>query len=206
MERLREVSLFVRNLAGRASWQAYVAGFWRWVRAGIGDAPLLNRFALHLVVVFLAVGVVAIGQFSLPEVDFFLPTPTPAPDSWRAHRHQHPYPIAAPTDLSAATSRCSRPRCPTPSWPSGRPTVGHHLHRPAQRQHLGHCPGLWPESRDGSVGQSQGGAGARLAQRGPGARDPAGGRHLLYGPGGRHGRKAGQNLPDLGRQRSSTLR
>jgi len=41
---------------------------------------LFSRFALHLVVVFLAVGVVAITQVTLPEVDFLLPTPTPAPD------------------------------------------------------------------------------------------------------------------------------
>jgi murein DD-endopeptidase MepM/ murein hydrolase activator NlpD len=46
----------------------------------VDDDPLLNRLALHLVVVLLAVGVVAISQFRLPEVDFLLPTPTPAPD------------------------------------------------------------------------------------------------------------------------------
>jgi murein DD-endopeptidase MepM/ murein hydrolase activator NlpD len=58
----------------------HLAQFLCWVRAGIGDGPLLSRFALHLVVVFLAVGVVAISQVSIPEIDFRLPTPTPAPD------------------------------------------------------------------------------------------------------------------------------
>jgi murein DD-endopeptidase MepM/ murein hydrolase activator NlpD len=45
----------------------------------IGDGSLLNRFALHLVVVLLALGVVTITQVTVPQVDFFLPTPTPAP-------------------------------------------------------------------------------------------------------------------------------
>jgi murein DD-endopeptidase MepM/ murein hydrolase activator NlpD len=54
-----------------------------WFRAGVGDGPLWNRFALHLVVVLLAVGVVAISQISLPEIDVLLPTPTPAPELGR---------------------------------------------------------------------------------------------------------------------------
>jgi murein DD-endopeptidase MepM/ murein hydrolase activator NlpD len=52
----------------------------RRIRAGIGDGPLINRLALHLVVVLLAVGVVAVSQIQLPQIDFLLPTPTPAPD------------------------------------------------------------------------------------------------------------------------------
>jgi murein DD-endopeptidase MepM/ murein hydrolase activator NlpD len=51
-----------------------------WFRAGAGDGSLWNRFALHLVVVMLALGVVAVSQFSLPEIDVLLPTPTPAPE------------------------------------------------------------------------------------------------------------------------------
>jgi murein DD-endopeptidase MepM/ murein hydrolase activator NlpD len=42
---------------------------------------LLNRFALHLVVVFLALGVVTVSQVNLPRIDLLLPTPTPAPDT-----------------------------------------------------------------------------------------------------------------------------
>ena len=52
----------------------------QWIRKGAGDGPLVRRFALHLVVVFLAVGVVAVTQVRLPLVDFRLPTPTPAPE------------------------------------------------------------------------------------------------------------------------------
>lgn len=52
----------------------------QWIGAGVGDGPLLSRYALHLVVVLLAVGVVSISQVSIPEVDLLLPTPTPAPD------------------------------------------------------------------------------------------------------------------------------
>ena len=48
--------------------------------AGLRDGSLFGRIALHLVVVFLALGVVVIAQVSLPEVDFLLPTPTPAPE------------------------------------------------------------------------------------------------------------------------------
>jgi murein DD-endopeptidase MepM/ murein hydrolase activator NlpD len=52
----------------------------QWIGAGVGDGPLLSRYALHLVVVLLAVGVLSISQVSIPEVDLLLPTPTPAPD------------------------------------------------------------------------------------------------------------------------------
>jgi murein DD-endopeptidase MepM/ murein hydrolase activator NlpD len=44
-----------------------------------GDGSLLSRFALHFVIVLLALGVVTITQVTVPQVDFFLPTPTPAP-------------------------------------------------------------------------------------------------------------------------------
>jgi murein DD-endopeptidase MepM/ murein hydrolase activator NlpD len=48
--------------------------------AGFRDGSLFGRFALHFVVVLLALGIVAVTRVTLPEVDFFLPTPTPAPD------------------------------------------------------------------------------------------------------------------------------
>jgi murein DD-endopeptidase MepM/ murein hydrolase activator NlpD len=79
-KRVRAVGLFAQDVAGRTPWRSYAARLFQWVRAGVGDGPLLSRFALHLVVVFLAIGIVAVGQFSLPEVDFSLPTPTPAPE------------------------------------------------------------------------------------------------------------------------------
>jgi murein DD-endopeptidase MepM/ murein hydrolase activator NlpD len=52
----------------------------RWIGAGIGDGSLVNRYALHLVILLLAVGVVTVSQVTIPEVDLLLPTPTPAPD------------------------------------------------------------------------------------------------------------------------------
>ena len=70
----------ISNLAGRVSVRRGLARFFSWAKAGVGDGPLLNRFALHLVVVFLALGVVTVSQISIPQVDLLLPTPTPAPD------------------------------------------------------------------------------------------------------------------------------
>ncbi len=79
-KRLRGVVLSVKNSARRGPLQSSLVQVLHWIQVSIGDAPLLNRFALHLVVVFLAVGVVGFSQFSLPQVDFLLPTPTPAPN------------------------------------------------------------------------------------------------------------------------------
>jgi murein DD-endopeptidase MepM/ murein hydrolase activator NlpD len=52
----------------------------QWIKAGIRDGSLLNRYALHLVVILLALAVVTISQVSLPQVDLRLPPPTPAPE------------------------------------------------------------------------------------------------------------------------------
>jgi murein DD-endopeptidase MepM/ murein hydrolase activator NlpD len=79
-KRLRNVVSFASNTARTAQWRALFGQFFSSVRSGVGDGSLINRFALHLVVVFLAIGVVAISQVSLPQVDFLLPTPTPAPE------------------------------------------------------------------------------------------------------------------------------
>ncbi len=79
-ERLESMALLVASLARRSQVHEYLARFLRWVVAGLGDGPVLNRFALHLVVVFLAVGVVAISQVTLPQIEVLLPTPTPAPE------------------------------------------------------------------------------------------------------------------------------
>ena len=57
-----------------------VARLLRGVRTGTGDDSLLHRYALHLLVVLLAVAVVTISRVSIPEVDLLLPAPTPAPD------------------------------------------------------------------------------------------------------------------------------
>lgn len=60
--------------------RTYPARVSSWLRTGTGDGPLLSRFALHLVVVLLAVGVVVITQVSIPQIDFRLARATPEPD------------------------------------------------------------------------------------------------------------------------------
>jgi len=77
---LRDQVSLIHSLTKQAQLDIHFARGFDLVRAGLGDGSLLNRFALHLVVVILAVGVVALSQFSLPEIDFLLPTPTPAPE------------------------------------------------------------------------------------------------------------------------------
>jgi murein DD-endopeptidase MepM/ murein hydrolase activator NlpD len=79
-KRWRDAGSFVDRWTQAVQLRARLTRFLSWVRSGIGDGPLVHRFALHLVVVLLAVGVVAISKFNLPQVDFLLPTPTPAPD------------------------------------------------------------------------------------------------------------------------------
>ena len=53
--------------------RAYLSRVFQWITAGAKDGSLLNRYALHLVIVLLAVGVVVIGQITIPEVDLVLP-------------------------------------------------------------------------------------------------------------------------------------
>jgi murein DD-endopeptidase MepM/ murein hydrolase activator NlpD len=77
---LRDARSFAVKPAHIAQLRAFFSRFLSWARTGLGDGPLINRFALHLVVVLLAIGVVGISQINLPQVDFLLPTPTPAPD------------------------------------------------------------------------------------------------------------------------------
>jgi murein DD-endopeptidase MepM/ murein hydrolase activator NlpD len=57
-----------------------------WIRAGRGDGSLLHRYALHLVVVLLAIAVVSFSQFTIPEVDLLVPAPSLAqePDTQQA--------------------------------------------------------------------------------------------------------------------------
>lgn len=78
--RLKSALVLVKDVAGSIPLQAMLSRLLRLIRSGIGDGPLLNRFALHLVVIFLAVGVVGVSQVRIPVIDFLLPVPTPAPD------------------------------------------------------------------------------------------------------------------------------
>jgi murein DD-endopeptidase MepM/ murein hydrolase activator NlpD len=76
----RGVVPLISKVAKQSRFQPVLARVFRRARTGFRVGTLLDRFALHLVVLFLAAGVVAISQFSLPQIDLFLPTPTPAPD------------------------------------------------------------------------------------------------------------------------------
>lgn len=76
---LREFTVLVRALARSSQVRSNWESFRRWLAVG-KESLQPHRFALHVVVVLLAVGVVAISQFGLPQVDFLPPTPTPAPD------------------------------------------------------------------------------------------------------------------------------
>jgi murein DD-endopeptidase MepM/ murein hydrolase activator NlpD len=78
-ETLQQSGNFVGQVLEETQLRGYLTRGFGWVKSGIGDGSLLNRFALHLVVVLLALGVVSVAKVSLPELTLFLPTPTPAP-------------------------------------------------------------------------------------------------------------------------------
>lgn len=79
-KRLESMALLVSSLARRGSVRENLSRLQRWAVAGVGNGPVLSRFALHLVVVLLAVGVVGISQVTIPEIRVLLPAPTPAPE------------------------------------------------------------------------------------------------------------------------------
>jgi murein DD-endopeptidase MepM/ murein hydrolase activator NlpD len=77
---LREVGSLLSKIRGTFEYRPHLERVLRWTGTGIADGMLANRFALHFVLVFLALGVVSVAQVSFPDVDLLLPTPTPAPD------------------------------------------------------------------------------------------------------------------------------
>ncbi len=81
LERFRGAGLVISRRLMEKTWlRNHLARLSRGVEVVYGDGPLVNRFALHLVVIFLAVGVVAISQRGLPDVDLPVSTPVSAPD------------------------------------------------------------------------------------------------------------------------------
>jgi murein DD-endopeptidase MepM/ murein hydrolase activator NlpD len=76
VRRLRSVLRFAGERATRLPVRAGFAQLVRRLRAGSGDGPLWNRYALHLVIVCLAVGVVGTGRVSIPQIELLLPTAT----------------------------------------------------------------------------------------------------------------------------------
>ncbi len=67
----REAGARARHVPVRAG----VARLWRWLRVGSGEGPALQRYALHVVVLCLAVGVIVAGRLTLPQINILLPTP-----------------------------------------------------------------------------------------------------------------------------------
>jgi LysM repeat protein len=76
------------KLGKRSLFQFSSTSLARWLRTDARDGLVLRRYALHLVIVLLAVGVVAVSQVSIPQIDFRLKSPalskaggpTPAPE------------------------------------------------------------------------------------------------------------------------------
>ena len=79
-EYLRDAASWARSKAEQVPFAALLTRALHWGIAGVRDGSLLNRFALHIVVVFLALAVVTVAQATIPEIDVFLPAPTPAPE------------------------------------------------------------------------------------------------------------------------------
>jgi murein DD-endopeptidase MepM/ murein hydrolase activator NlpD len=72
---LRDLWSLVGNKSEQFEFRAHLSRVSEWITAGVRDGSLLNRYALHLVIVLLAIGVVAVSQVTIPEVDLVLPEP-----------------------------------------------------------------------------------------------------------------------------------
>ncbi|MFC2023617.1 peptidoglycan DD-metalloendopeptidase family protein [Chloroflexota bacterium] len=79
-DRARAAGQALGNWVTGASSRPGLARYFRQLTGAFGDNSLLSRYALHLVVILLALGVVTVSQITIPEVDFLLPSPTPGPE------------------------------------------------------------------------------------------------------------------------------
>ena len=70
---LRDTASLIGDKAEQFQIRANLSRAFQWITAGAGDGSWLNRYALHLVVILLAIGVVVISQVTIPEVDLVLP-------------------------------------------------------------------------------------------------------------------------------------
>ena len=68
-----DLQSLVGDRIGPLPFREQLSRLYHMVTAGPRDGSLLNRYALHLVVVFLAVAVVLISQVTIPKVDLVLP-------------------------------------------------------------------------------------------------------------------------------------
>ncbi len=70
---LRDVWSLGGDKARQFQFRAHMSRVLEWIIAGARDGSLLNRYALHLVVILLAIVAVGIAQISIPQVDLVLP-------------------------------------------------------------------------------------------------------------------------------------
>jgi murein DD-endopeptidase MepM/ murein hydrolase activator NlpD len=70
---LRDLWSLVGDKAEQFQIRAHLSRTAQWITAGARDGSLLNRYALHLVIILLAIGVVVVSQVTIPEVDLVLP-------------------------------------------------------------------------------------------------------------------------------------
>jgi len=78
-ERLAEQAVVIWRRCRSLASQVQLA-FNRWLGAKEASSPI-NRYALHLVVILMAFGVVTVSRIKLPEINVLLPAPTPALES-----------------------------------------------------------------------------------------------------------------------------
>jgi LysM repeat protein len=76
---LNNVGRYLGDVVDRLQLGTVLTQVMQSVRAGAGDGPLVQRYALHLVVIFLALAIILVGQMTVPELDFRLAAPTPPP-------------------------------------------------------------------------------------------------------------------------------
>lgn len=79
-DQIKSASLAASRRASRSGWRELPAQLYQWARANTENVPLVNRYALHLVIVLLAIGVVVVTQVRIPQLDLLLPISLPGPD------------------------------------------------------------------------------------------------------------------------------
>lgn len=70
---LRDLWSLAAHKTAQFQLRGYLSRLSEWIGAGARDGSWLSRYALHLVIVLLAIGVVGIAQVTIPEVDLVLP-------------------------------------------------------------------------------------------------------------------------------------
>jgi|GEM_PF-343744 len=76
MQFLRSVGSHINGVEERSLLQTSLDRMFHWFRVDARDGSIFRRFSLHLVVVLLALGVLAVSQVSIPAIDFRLAAPS----------------------------------------------------------------------------------------------------------------------------------